>query len=314
MAFDAKDLETIISIGGKGDSPYSSKDAIMANKVLNIIKNKQLLVVTLLLGNTAVNAALSIFLSGLVGAGLIAGIISTFLIVIFGEIIPVVLISRFSLLIGSKVSFFVLFLIKIFYPISFFIVKGLQSFEKLFGDEIVYSLSRKEIVHNIECLEKDKSSDIDAFDSSLVKGSLSLAHTNVKDVMTLRKDVFFLEKNTVITKDILNNIINSGYTRIPIFETSNQINFVGVFNVKTLIGIDPIGKKIKHFISNKTLFFSPNDTCDDVIIQMISSKTHIATVYDEFDFRGIITLEDVIEEILNREIIDEYDKETLLHK
>lgn len=310
MSFEKDDLETIVAIGGLDDSPYTKQDSIKAKRVLNIIQDKQLLVVTLLLGNTAVNAALSVFLSGIVGAGIVAGVVSTALIVIFGEIIPVVVITKFALTIGAKVSEFVKLLIWILFPISYFIIKGLKQLERVFGESQIYSLSRREIIHNIKRLEEDADSDIDALDSSMIEGALSLSNTQLKTIMTLRNNVFRLKKDTIIDAELLEKIIESGHTRIPIFEDEEQENFIGIFNVKKLIGQNPIGQSVGQFVNkNRRITLDIDMTCDDAIIKMIEDKNHLALVTNGNYWEGIVTLEDMVEEILKREIIDEYDKE-----
>ena len=308
MSFEVEDLETIKAIGGKGDSPYSSLQALQAKKIIPLIQDKKLLVVTLLLGNTAVNAALSVFLSGLVGAGIVAGVVSTALIVIFGEIIPVVVITNFALSIGAKISNLIKLLIYLFYPISYFIILGLNYLESFFETKI-YGLSRKEIIHNVKTMEKDENSDIDAFDRDIIEGALSLNKTMVKKVMTPKEKVLKFTEDTIINNIVLQKVIDSGHTRIPIFKTTKEEIYKGVFNVKKLIGKEPIGKKIKLYTNEKlNVELESKEKCDDAINIMIENKTHLALVKENNKWIGIVTLEDMLEEILKREIIDEYDK------
>jgi metal transporter CNNM len=310
MSFEIEDLETIKNIGGEGDAPYTKEDAKKASKILKIIQDKKLLVVTLLLGNTAVNAALSIFLANIVGEGLVAGIVSTGLIVIFGEIIPVVVITKYALQVGAYVSEFVKLLITIFYPISFFIIKGLNFLENILGENQIYNLSRREMVYNIKKLKEDDSSDIDEFDSSMIEGALSLSDKKLKDVMTLRNNVFRLQENRKIDKELLEEIIASGHTRIPVFKDVEHEEYIGVFNVKKLIGEYPIGKKVGQFVNKDAkLILNTEMSCDDAIIKLIDTRLHIALVSNENFWEGIVTLEDIVEEIIKKEIIDEFDKE-----
>lgn len=305
MSLEKGTLKKIISIGGKEGSSYTEEESIMALKVLETTQDKTKLIVTLLLGNTAVNAALSVYLSGMVGAGLMAGVISTVLIVLFGEIIPVVVITKYALRVGSFVAPFVKLLAKILYPISFSIIYILNRF---IGEDELKQFSKLEVIHQVEEMVEDPNSKIDSMDVNIVRGALSLNETRVQDIMTPRNKVYRLDSKTIITKEKIEEIIESGYTRIPVFEDDNQEKLYGILNTKKLIGIDPIGLDIKDFVNkDKSFMFNINIKTDDAIARMISKKRHLAIISNNDFWEGIITLEDIMEAILNTEIEDEFD-------
>lgn len=305
MSLDSEVLKTITKIGGKGDSSYTEREAIYAKKVLDTTQDKTTLLVTLLLGNTAVNATLSIFMSSVVGEGLLAGAVSTLLIVVFGEIIPALFLTKYALYVGAMVSPLVKLLILTFKPLTYYFVKLLNFFLK---QEELKKVSRTEMIHKMNVLAEDPTSDIDKLDVNIVSGALSLKHIKLEELMTPRNEVFRLDINTILTESVLEKICESGYTRIPIFDDIEQENFVGIFNVKKLIGKNVLGKSVAEFTSTKKIIFSSEMFSDDAIIEFINSKNHIAIVSNGNYWEGIVTLEDILEHILDNDIIDEFDK------
>ncbi|MEE8587931.1 MAG: CNNM domain-containing protein, partial [Sulfurimonadaceae bacterium] len=157
-----------------------------AAKVLPVIKSGNLLLVTLLLGNTAVNATLSIFLGGVVGTGLMAGVISTALILVFGEILPAAALTRHALVVGAKVAGLVKFLMFVFYPVSGPISILL---DRVLGEQLPDMLNRRELRHVIETHQQSQDSDIDALDRDIILGTLSLQEKTAEMIMTPCKEV-----------------------------------------------------------------------------------------------------------------------------
>jgi len=154
----------------------------IAKKVYAIRKNGNLLLSTLLIGNVAVNSALSIFL-GSITSGLLAGILATSLIVIFGEIIPQASFSRNAMFWGYKFSFFVRIVILILYPITFVIAKSL---DKILGAELPTIYSKKELIKIIEEHEDSPQSDLDADEEKILKGALTFSDKVAEDIMTVK--------------------------------------------------------------------------------------------------------------------------------
>lgn len=268
-----------------------------AKKVLLVIKDSNLLLVTLLLGNTAVNATLSIFMSSVVGEGFIAGLSATVLILIFGEILPASLLSKHALKVGAKTSKLVLLLIKIFYPITKPIAYILDTYVGLDGETF---FSKKELIYIVNAHEKSSNSDIDELDNKTLKGALLLDSKKVGDHMS--KTVYSLDTEEVITEKLLKMVKKRGYTRIPVIK---GLKVVGVLNVKNLIGLQK--GNVKELMSNKFLTVNSEDKLDDVLSIMMSKNFHIAIVESYNSTVGIITLEDILEELLLTEIEDEFD-------
>lgn len=271
--------------------------------VYPVRKKGNLLLCTLLLSNVAVNAAISILLSD-VASGLIAGIVSTALIVVFGEIIPQALVSRYALLIGAKIiwitKLFIFGLYPLAAPMAFLL-------DHILGDELPTVWSKAELQEIIKEHENSPHSELDRDEERIVIGALSFSEKTVRSVMTPQKAVYSLNVETLLDDTKLKEIRETGFTRIPVYlEYPGQM--VGILYAKDLIGI-PLNMYVKQLYKhNHQLRVGFEDSLDGVLNVFIKKRRHLAFVYDEFDnWLGIITLEDIVEEILQREVFDEED-------
>jgi metal transporter CNNM len=271
-----------------------------AAKVLPVIKHGNLLLVTLLLGNTAVNATLSIFLGGVVGTGLMAGVISTALILVFGEILPAAALTRHALVIGAKVAGLVKFLMFVFYPVSGPISILL---DRVLGEQLPDMLNRRELRHVIETHQQSQDSDIDALDRDIILGTLSLQEKTAEMIMTPCKEVVTVGYKDVLDETMISKLKESGYTRFPVLRDDR---IVAVLNIKELVGVALKNNLVKEFITDRLIHIHTNIKADDMLNRMIKGKVHIASVSDQSGWAGIITMEDVLEELIGHEISDEY--------
>jgi metal transporter CNNM len=276
-----------------------------AARVLRVRKRGNLLLVSLLLGNVAVNAAISLFL-GQVASGVVAGLVATGLIVVFGEIIPQATCARYALLIGAKTSWIVEGLLVLLYPIAKPIAWIL---DKTLGEELRTIWTKRELEHIIQMHEDDPRSSVDADEERILLGALRFSDTKAKEVMTPRKEVYMLTQDRVLDDLLLYEIRDMGYTRIPVFVKGKK-DVVGLLYSKDLIGVDgDEGKDIEDFLRTSSLVrVTPTRPLDSVLNAMIGRRAHMAVVTDkQGDFVGLVTMEDILEEILGREIEDEAD-------
>ena len=275
-----------------------------AKKVYNLRKNGNLLLCTLLIGNVAVNSTLSIYLGSLF-SGFLAGIIATALIVIFGEILPQAAFSRYALQFTSKLVWLVQFLIFIFYPICFPLAWILN---KMLGEEIPTVYSKSEFIKLVEQHEDMSESDIDEDEEKIIKGALSFSEKKTQDIMTPRTEVFALEDDARLTKTTISKIFKTGHSRIPVFE-GNLDNIIGILYVKDLIMENGKSKKVIDVAREDVIFVDNDKPLDDLLNAFKRHRHHLFVVMDKFGaVSGIVTIEDVIEEIIGAEIVDEFDK------
>jgi len=263
------------------------------------------LLTTLLLGNTAVNSTLALFL-GTIASGVMAGIMATALIVVFGEIIPQAVISRYALWFGSKTIWFTRLVIFLFYPIAFPIAKILDHF---LGQELPTTYSKSELMDIISEHESSEHSDIDQDEERILHGALQFSHRSVREVMTPADKVISFDENQKLNDVFFNQVNESGFSRLPIY-SGKASNVVGILYVKDLIvEDDDISiKQTEEALERDYLTVRGNHKLDVVLTKMLKSKNHIAVVRDnQKEFIGVISLEDIIEEIIQQEIIDEDD-------
>lgn len=289
LSLDLTDLERKVSLGDK-----------QAKKVYKIRKRGNLLLCTLLLGNVAVNAVLAIFLKSLMG-GIIAVLVATGLIVIFGEILPQAAFSRYALKVGSKISWLVRFFIIILYPVAAPIAWVL---DKMLGKELPTVWSREELKEIIKFHEDSPDSSIDQDEERIITGALSFSETRVEEIVTPRKKIYALEFDEPLDSKKLVEIKKRGVSRIPVYKEKLD-KIVGILYVKDLITANKSNKVGEVYRRDHLIIISPREKLDSLLNKFIKARVHLAFVYKNKVLQGIVSLEDVIEEVLRVEIVDE---------
>ena len=277
-----------------------------ARRVYSVRKKGNLLLCTLLLGNVAVNSAIAIFL-GSIASGVIAGFVATGLIVIFGEIVPQAFFSRFALSLGARTVWLVNVFMVLLYPVAKPIALGL---DKILGKELPTVWDKREIKEIIKYHEDSPHSEIDRDEERITLGALSFSDQIVKNIMTPGDVVFHLKSNHIVDNTLLFQIKSKGFTRIPVFH-KDKPSEIRILLAKDLLTVNETDKKTVWELCRKRniLKANENEKLDRLLNQFINSKMHLAFVFDDKKkFSGIVTLEDVIEEILRTEIVDEADK------
>ena len=278
-----------------------------AKRIYSVRKNGSLLLCTLLLGNTAVNAVLSIFL-GSIASGIVAAITATGLIVIVGEILPQAYFHKYAM----SFSYYLVWYIRFFQIVLYPITKPLSLLvDKMLGEEIQDGLSKRELGEIVKSQEDSPASPIDEDEERIILGALSFSDKTAKDIATPETVCYYLNENTEINQSALEEIHKKGFSRIPIYSETPD-NMIGLLYVKDLLTV--IGDEKTYTtgeLHRKAKLFSidENTKLDVLFNELIKRKVHLALLYDEFGcFSGIVTLEDIIEEILSVEIVDEQDQ------
>lgn len=236
---------------------------------------------------------------------LVEVLLVTFLILLFGEVLPKVYASRNNKKFACFIAYPLMILNKLLSPISI-PLRGLTNFiqEKLGKQKTNFSID-----HLSQALELTSTEDTSHEEQKLLEGIVSFGNTDTKQVMSPRIDIFAVEIEEAFS-DILPKIIEKGYSRIPVYE-DNIDHIKGVLFIKDLI--PHINSEVFDW---KTLlrepFFVPeNKKLDDLLKDFQSMKSHLAIVVDEYGgTSGLVSLEDVIEEIVG-DISDEFDEENI---
>ncbi len=279
-----------------------------AKKIYPLRRRGNQLLSTLLLGNITVNSVLAVFLGSLTG-GVIASIVSTGLIVVFGEIVPQAVFTRHALRFGARLSWLVYFFFYLFYPLTWPIAFIL---DKALGKELPSVFTKREFFLFLEQqkdLQEEKSSDMEEHEFSLLQKGLTFSEKTVRDVMTPWKKTYYLTRSTRLSKVSRLDLHRQGCSRIPVYDTKEK-KVIGILYVKDLISMPhlndvPVEKMMRPMIH----YIMDTDKLDKVLNLFKKNHVHLFIVVSAgHKVVGIITLEDVLEEIVG-EIMDEHESE-----
>ncbi|KAI0449097.1 hypothetical protein F5B21DRAFT_495380 [Xylaria acuta] len=292
------------------------KNASRVHHLLN--RGKHWVLVTLLLSNVIVNESLPVVLDRCFGGGVAAVVGSTVLIVIFGEIIPQSLCVRYGLQIGGYMSKPVLLLMYMMAPVAWPTAKLL---DWLLGTDhgTIYKKSGLKTLVTLHKTLGEVDERLNQDEVTIISAVLDLKRKAVEEVMTPMDDVFVMSEDTVLDEKTIDQILDAGYSRIPIHQSGNPTNFVGMLLVKILITYDPEdGKRVKDFSLATLPETRPETSCLDIINFFQEGKSHMVLISEspgeDHGALGVVTLEDVIEELIGEEIIDESDVYVDVHK
>lgn len=288
-------------------------------RILSLIEGSKRLLATLLISVNFINIAI-VILSSFIIDGLfdfstdpllgfiIQVVVVTFLILLIGEVTPKIYATQNPLRVSRILVILVQTLQRVFYPVSSFLIFTTSVLDKIIKPR-VHNISVDELS---QALELTVDEDIPAEDHKILKGIVKFGHTDVKQIMRSRMDVIAFESKLGFTK-LLDAITNSGFSRVPIYNETLD-NVQGVLYSKDLLQyMDENDDFNWHSIIRPPFFVPENKKIDDLLREFQIKKIHLAVVVDEYGgTSGIVTLEDVIEEIVG-EINDEFDDDDLIY-
>ncbi len=239
--------------------------------------------------------------------GIVSGIL-TFLVIVFAEIIPKTIGDTFAIPIGVKIAKPVLFATKVLKPFIWFIESITSYFPKKtrkITEKEIKTLSRLSYLEGV--IEKDEK--------EMINKVFMLNDLKAKDIMTPRTVITAIKSNKKL-KEIEDYIYTTSHSRIPIYEESLD-RIIGICHrrdILTNLAQDKKEKKVNDLINSEVITISEEMKIDNLIPIFQKKRCHLAVVKDEFGgTAGIITLEDVLEQIIG-EVVDEFDKEVDLRK
>ncbi|KFV14713.1 Metal transporter CNNM4, partial [Pterocles gutturalis] len=292
----------------------TDKEKRYARKIEPIRRKGNYLLCSLLLGNVLVNTTLTILLDDLIGSGIGAVVASTIGIVIFGEIVPQALCSRHGLAVGANTLVVTKFFMLVTFPLSYPISKLLDC---VLGQEIGTVYNREKLVEMLKVTEP--YNDLVREELNMIQGALELRTKTVEDVMTPLQNCFMINSDAILDFNTMSEIMESGFTRIPVYEDERS-NIMDILYVKDLAFVDPDDctplKTITKFYNHPVHVVFHDTKLDAMLEEFKKGKSHLAIVQkvnnegegDPFyEVLGLVTLEDVIEEIIKSEILDESD-------
>ncbi|KAJ7264478.1 hypothetical protein B0H12DRAFT_1101873 [Mycena haematopus] len=281
-----------------------------AKKVLALMqKGRHWVLVVLLLGNVIINESLPIFLDSAIGGGLAAVALSTTAIVIFGEIIPQAISVRYGLSIGAACAPFVLVLMYILAPVAYPIARLLDA---VLGANETHTYKKAELKSFLQ-FHRTGEEPLRDDEISILNGVLELNTKHVEEIMTPMKDVVTLSSSAILDDKLVESMLLSGYSRFPVHEPHDPDSFVGLLLIKKLIKYDPamalpVGSLPLSILPEAP----PSINCFQALDYFQTGRAHLllisTTPGKPGGAIGVITLEDIIEEILSEEIVDETDR------
>ena len=229
-------------------------------------------------------------------------ILLTFLILLFGEILPKIYAQSHSLPLVRKMAAFLNGLVKITRPLSSLLLSSTR-FVNFISKKKTSDVSVDELSKALELTSGELTEE-----KEMLQGIIGLYNKTAVEIMTSRMDVADLDIKTSF-KEVVRYVIEVGYSRIPVY-LNNQDNIKGILYIKDLLPFLDKHAEFRWQSLIRPAFFVPeNKKIDDLLEEFRTTKTHLAVVVDEFGgTSGIVTMEDILEEIVG-EINDEYDEE-----
>ena len=283
-------------------------------KILRLREDNERLLATILIANNTVNVGiimlLNYFFARVIDFGssellefLFMTVLLTFLLLLFGEIMPKIYSSQFTLKFCRITAPVFIFIEKLFWPLSSLLVRSKTLTAKIVQKE-KHAISVDELEQALELTDKEEIAD----EQDMLEGIIRFGGEMAREIMTPRTDVVDLDLKTPF-RDVLKCVIESNYSRIPVY-SETQDNIKGILYIKDLL---PHLNKPANFrwqsLIRPPYFVPETKMIDDLLRDFQTNKIHIAIVVDEFGgTSGIVTMEDIIEEIVG-EINDEYDEE-----
>lgn len=284
------------------------------NEILELCKDSERTLATILITNNLVNVTiimlLNLFIASVVDFGgiywlqfLCVTILLTFILLLFGEIMPKIYCGQHALQFCRRVVGGINFLQRIFWPFSSVLMRS-----GILASKVVQHENRKLSVDDLEqALELTDKDDIRE-EQKMLEGIVRFSDEQVKEVMTSRQDIVDLSLSSSFP-DVLKCIVDNNYSRIPVYQDRID-NIKGILYVKDLLPHLKKGPQFRWQSLIRPAYFVPETKMiDDLMRDFQKNKVHMAIVVDEFGGTcGLVTLEDILEEIVG-EINDEFDEE-----
>lgn len=308
--------ETAITASSPGKIQKFKAKAIKRNTVLQVLKNKEKVIGTLLIGNTLLNTvcttiATSIFIDWLGDSGtVVASAVMAFVIIVFGEIIPKAIAVAKAEQLALFTSPAIIFFLKLLKPINSIFEVIVKLFCFIFRINLQQNISGAEEVRGV-IEHYHQEGNVYKSDRDMLGGILDIRKMTVSEIMIHRSNIVAINVDLPKEEIVRRALLSSPHTRIPLWKDT-QDNIIGVLHMRDLLRAlyeknnDAKNINIKELV-NQPWFIPDNALVTHQLHAFRERKSHFACVVDEYgDLQGIITLEDILEEIVGP-IIDEHD-------
>ncbi len=277
---------------------------IDAKKVYPIHALRYQLLVTLLIINIASNATITVMLSTIT-TGFLAVVFSTLFILVFGEIIPMIYLRKYVVYVTARIATPLKHVITFLAPVAKPIAKII---EKWVGNEAQVFYSKEELMKMFDGQKLSENSDIAADEARMIRKILEFGDKKIRDIMTPRRMVTLVSKADSVGPILMDELHKSGHSRFPVVADKRHHNFVGTLYLRDLAGIT--GKKeVKDIMSPYVRYVHEEESLDHALRAFLKLRHHLFVVVNNFEeYVGVLSLEDILEEIIGKQIVDEFDE------
>jgi gliding motility-associated protein GldE len=315
-AFISGSEVALFSLDQKNLDDLEADDSHKGRIIAELLDRPKKLLATILIANNFINIGVVILFSSINEKlfsvitspslqFLIEVILLTFLILLFGEVIPKIYASRNNISFSKLVCIPIAFLNRLLSPISVPMRNITIYIEKKFSVQ----KSNFSVDQLSQALELTDQKETTSDEQKILEGIVTFGNTDVKQVMSPRIDIFALELSETF-KDIMPKIVEKGYSRIPVYKEGID-HIEGVLFIKDLIPYIDYKDYEWQTLLREPFFVPENKKLDNLLKEFQGMKNHLAIVVDEYGgTSGLVSLEDILEEIVG-DISDEFDDEEI---
>lgn len=294
MSLSVADLKRKAQLGNK-----------QAARVLPVRKNAHLSLASILFANVAVVSTSSLLLEHHLN-GLLAGIISTILMVVFGEVLPQALFVKSALKFCAFFTPLIQLVSFLTYPLSKPLALMLDKILGREGRTLLHTRAELGMLIGEHRLGED--SELDEDEVEIIESALQLSEKTIRDIMRPIDKVYWLNEAAILDSETVDEITRHGYSRVPIFDAA-LTKCHGVLLMKDMVDIDfdenPL--PVTDFVLHPTRLVGSRTALDTMFRKFATIRSHLVPVEKDGRIIGIITAEDLLEEIIGHEIADETD-------
>jgi metal transporter CNNM len=291
----------------KQKAQFGDKDAKLA---FSLHAQRYQVMSTLLILNILANTTIVVLINSKI-SGFFAVLFSTFIILIFGELLPMVYIKKNVIYTVSKLYPAISWLLRMSSPLT---KKLGDLFDKWIGKDTQVFYSREELQKMFDGQQLSKNSDIAADEARMIRKVLGFGDKKIRDVMTPRRMVKLVAQKDEVGPILMGELHDSGHSRFPVVADVKHNNFVGTLYLRDLV-MQSNAKTVKELMSPHVRYVHEEESLDHALRAFLKLKHHLFVVVNNFEeFVGVLSIEDVLEEIIGKEIVDEFDEHDDLRK
>jgi metal transporter CNNM len=259
--------------------------------------------VSLMVVNIIANATIVVLLNSKTN-GVMAVALTTVFILFFGEILPMLYLRKHTIVIAAACAPVLKKLLAILSPVVKPIARLL---DRILGQEAQLFYSKEELLKMFDGQKLAKESDVAEDELHMIHAMLAFGDKKIRDVMTPRRMVTVVNKDDEVGPILMDELHKSGHSRFPVVAEPKQFNFVGTLYLRDLVG-EKSTKKVSNLMSPFVRYVHEEESLDHALRAFLKTHHHLFVVVNNFEeFVGVLSIEDVLEEVIGKEIVDEFD-------